>query len=300
MIPEFPKFKPIELGDKDEVEKITSKYPPYSDFNFVSMWSWDIKGEMRLSILNGNLVVRFTDYITGDPFYSFLGNNKTNETAETLLELSRAEELELKLKLVPEDSMKNIDTSKFEVTEDKDHFDYVLSAELLKDFSSPNSLVQRKKRGVNSLRREHSPSVEMLDLNNKDHREKIFEFIRESMPDEKVIEREFLAISRFLESYRDPNCIIMGAFIKSKLVGFCFTEILKNKFANFHFWKADTKTYKSLYSFLLQEKARLLGSKYASEFINIEQDLGIENLRKWKASFGSKFFLKKYVIALKK
>ena len=81
MIPEFPEFKKLELSDKEDVEAFTKKFPPYSDFNFVSMWSWDIKGEMRLSILNGNLVVRFTDYITGDPFYSFLGNNKTNETA---------------------------------------------------------------------------------------------------------------------------------------------------------------------------------------------------------------------------
>ena len=47
MLPEFPQFKKLELSDKEEVEKFTSKFPPYSDFNFVSMWSWDIKGEMR-------------------------------------------------------------------------------------------------------------------------------------------------------------------------------------------------------------------------------------------------------------
>jgi hypothetical protein len=49
MLPEFPKFKSIEISDKEDVEKITKKYPPYSDFNFVSMWSWDIKGDMRVS-----------------------------------------------------------------------------------------------------------------------------------------------------------------------------------------------------------------------------------------------------------
>jgi len=48
MLPEFPKFKGIELSDKEDVEKITHKYPSYSDFNFVSMWSWDIKGEMQI------------------------------------------------------------------------------------------------------------------------------------------------------------------------------------------------------------------------------------------------------------
>lgn len=65
MISEFPQFKKLELADKKDIEKFTSKFPPYSDFNFVSMWSWDIRGEMRVSQLNGNLVVRFTDYLTG-------------------------------------------------------------------------------------------------------------------------------------------------------------------------------------------------------------------------------------------
>ena len=111
MIPEFPQFKKLELSDKKDIEKFTSKFPPYSDFNFVSMWSWDIKGEMRLSVLNNNLVVRFTDYLTGNPFYSFLGDNKVNETAEQLLELSKNEGLKAELKLIPEDSVRSVDKS---------------------------------------------------------------------------------------------------------------------------------------------------------------------------------------------
>src|SRR3989344_9175835 len=98
MIPKFPQFKNLELSDKKDVEKFTSQFPPYSDFNFVSMWSWDVKGEMRLSTLNDNLVVRFTDYLTGKPFYSFLGNNKVNETAQTLINLSKKEGLKPELR----------------------------------------------------------------------------------------------------------------------------------------------------------------------------------------------------------
>jgi hypothetical protein len=29
MLPEFPKMKSIELSDREDVEKITKKYPPY-------------------------------------------------------------------------------------------------------------------------------------------------------------------------------------------------------------------------------------------------------------------------------
>ncbi len=54
MIPEFPNFKKLELSDREEVESVTNKFPPYSDFNFTSMWCWDINEDMRLSKLNGN------------------------------------------------------------------------------------------------------------------------------------------------------------------------------------------------------------------------------------------------------
>ena len=73
MIPGFPEFKKLELSNKEEIENFTSKFPPYSDFNFISMWCWDIKGETRISKFNNNLVVRFTDYLKGNPFFSFFG-----------------------------------------------------------------------------------------------------------------------------------------------------------------------------------------------------------------------------------
>ena len=89
MIPEFPQFKKLELSDRKDLEKFTSKFPPYSDFNFVSMWAWDTKGEMQISQLNGNLVVQFTDYINGKPFFSFLGDSLVLDTIKTLLDFSK-------------------------------------------------------------------------------------------------------------------------------------------------------------------------------------------------------------------
>src|SRR3989344_4189442 len=127
MIPEFPEFKKLELSDKEDVEAFTKKFPPYSDFNFVSMWSWNIKDEIKISQLNNNFVVCFTDYITGEPFCSFLGDNKVNETAEKLIELSKKEGLEPKLKLVPEEAVNGSLEKKFEAVLDQDTYDYIFS-----------------------------------------------------------------------------------------------------------------------------------------------------------------------------
>src|SRR3990167_9661654 len=165
MIPEFPEFKKLELSDKEDVEVFTKKFPPYSDFNFVSMWSWDIKGEMRLSQLNNNLVVRFTDYLTGDPFFSFLGDNEVNDTIKKLLEFSKSEGLRIKLKLIPECSIKNADITKYNIKEDEDNSDYIYNVQLISEYKGAS--FSDKRNNVNHFVKSF-PKIYVELLNLKD------------------------------------------------------------------------------------------------------------------------------------
>ena len=125
MIPEFPQFKSLELSDKKDVEKFTVQFLPYSDFNFSNIWIWDLKKEMKLSILNNNLVVRFTDYLSGKPFLSFLGKNMVNETAKDLIIFSENKYKTDTLKFIPETVIKFLDKTKFEIIPDVDSHDYI-------------------------------------------------------------------------------------------------------------------------------------------------------------------------------
>lgn len=247
MIPQFPEWKSLELNDKEEVEKITSKYPPYSDFNFVSMWSWDIKDDMRISQLNGNLVVRFTDYLNGQPFFSFLGDNMVNETAEALLEFSKKEGMGAELKLVPECATKGIDTSKFEVKEDMDHFDYIILLSILKEYNTSHT--RSRKKAVKSLLNKFKPEVKLFDLSEIDNQKAVLRLVTERPKfDKNVIENELLAISRFITGHKEVSVLPIGVFVDSEMVGFIFSEVLNEKFAVSHFWKADIKVSQHLYS----------------------------------------------------
>lgn len=301
MLSEFPNFKPIELSDKEEVEKITSKYPPYSDFNFVSMWSWDIKGQMRLSRLNDNLVVRFTDYITGKPFYSFLGNNKVNETARELLELSRKEKLKPLLKLVPELSAFQLDSA-FGIVEDRDNFDYQYDIEKLvacqgKDFLTKRNLVNR------FLKKYPDAVASICDLGNSHTLGQILQLsqlweqnkIRNSS-DAKV-ENESAALNRMLVVPKNFQLLTVGVYSGDQLICFCVNEILSQENAISHFAKANIASSGS-YAFLMRENARLLKER-GVKLLNYEQDLGIVNLRFSKESFRPTGFLKKMICTLK-
>ena len=88
MITQFPDFKPLELFDKKYIETFTVQFPPYSDFNFTSIWAWNTNDKFQISNLNGNLVVLFYDYVSNNPFFSFIGSNKIEDTAARILEYS--------------------------------------------------------------------------------------------------------------------------------------------------------------------------------------------------------------------
>jgi hypothetical protein len=258
------------------------------------MWSWDIKGDMRVSQLNNNLVVRFTDYITGEPFFSFLGDNKANETVEKLLEFSKKEGLKAELKLISEEAVKTLDSAKFKIEEDRDNFDYVIPMSTIMTYDTPKT--KSKKRSVAGLIKSFKLETKLLDISDPWIQKKIMELM-EQRNGNSEIENESLAVSRLLVGYKEIDFLSIGIFLESDLVGFCFSQILNNGYATSHFWRVNIKISKSLYAYLMQEKAQLLNNM-GCRFINIEQDLGKEGLRKWKLSYDSNIYLKKYKVTI--
>lgn len=301
MIPNFPQFKKLEISDKTDVEKFTSKYPPYSDFNFVSLLSWNIKDEMRLSVLNDNLVVHFNDYLTGKLFYSFLGDNKINETVEELLELSKKEGLEPKIKLVSEISIKNIDRKKYQVEEDPNNYDYIYKNENLANFSGEKFKNKRcllKKFEASYL---DSHILISSDIDDKT-KEDIFRLDKKWAQD-KVgkmmdfdIKNEIQAVKNFfisLPDLTDSKFLFLCLYINTELIGFSISSIINQDYILCHFSKGNTK-YSGVYEYMLKKYGE--NAVKISHFMNYEQDLGLPGLRFSKNSFRPVSFLKKYVI----
>ncbi len=299
MIPEFPNFKKIELSDKEEVEKFTSKYPPYSDFNFVSIWSWDVVEEMKVSQLNGNLVVRFIDYITNEPFYSFLGSNKVNETAEALFELSKKEGIPVELKLIPEDSVQGLDNQKFKVIESQDNFDYVYDVTNLYKCAGGEYVAQRLY--INRFNKKYtSIEVKLLPIGSiqKDILElsERWRLERIGRDDELELKKEAESIKRIFD-FTDKNLIVVSIFHDNKLIAYAIDEVLNNGYSVCHFLKADV-SFVGAYAFLMQQSSRILSEDFGVKSLNLEQDLGIPSLRFSKNKFRPALFLKKYTVSL--
>lgn len=284
---------------------MTSNFPPYSDFNFVSMWSWNTLGMTEISKLNGNLVVKFTDYLTTKPFYSFLGNNNVNDTARKLLDLSVEQGLEPILKLIPEDSTVGMDADLLIVQESRDHFDYILDNEILKDFSGPklNDHASFKRRFIEALG--GGVVTVVMDINDPLSRQGVVAlnetWVKNKTDEKKNVfpEIEFAAIKNFFRLEKDVNRFILSCvFYKKEMIAFTIDELLKDGYSVRHFMKANS-AFKGIYSYLISSSAEVLFHRGYNR-TNIEQDLGLMNLRQSKKSFQPVSFLKKYTVEYNK
>ncbi|KKR41871.1 hypothetical protein A2356_03730 [Candidatus Nomurabacteria bacterium RIFOXYB1_FULL_39_16] len=301
MIPEFPNFKKLELTDKEEVEKFTSKFPPYSDFNFTSLWAWDTNGKRMISKLNGNLVVQFTDYETCEPFFSFLGTNKPEHTARELIHFAEKSGVSSTLRFVPEESIKDLLKSDLLVEEDRDNFDYIFS---VSELASLRGIKFKEKRhSADGFLREYPDArFEFKELGDTVIREQIVavfhSWINKKELDKKAydFEQEEIAIKRSLKTASQQGLVVSCIYLHDIMIGFSIDEILPFQYSISHFIKADI-THQGIYDFLNRKLAQYLSSQGIA-YWNWEQDLGIEYIKKSKTSYRPVNFLKKYKVSL--
>jgi len=297
MIPLFPDFKKIELTDREEIDAHSAQFPPYSDFEFASLWSWDVKEEMRVSILNDNLVIRFTDYTTGEPFLSFLGTKDVNETAEELLSHAPSHHGPAVLHLIPEVSTVGLDPNLFLIEESRDHFDYVCDIERHVDYSIAELKSHRKLLRQFTDTYPHFERVS-LDITTEAVQRDVAEIFR-SWDENKgfIMTSEAFAYERFLSGASALSYTAVGIKIDDKLIAFHISSLPPGTCANALFSKGDV-AYRGIYPTLDHVVAQDL-IKHGYTHMNIQQDLGIDNLRKAKLLLHPAYLLKKYSVSLR-
>jgi len=301
-LPVFPFFKPIEFSDKGIFEYFSSKFEPYADYIFNNYYSWDTEGAHALSTLNNNLVLKFTDYVTGKPFLSFIGTNEVNNTITQLLTLAKDREFEPRLKLIPEvniSALKHADN--LNVQEDITSHDYIFSISEIAHLNGRH--YKSKRQAANKCSRLHSIKVIDASRDSNVYTE-ASDFLKEwnevklKSNSKLDLDYEQFAIKRMFDiSASQENVLLMLAYSNNKIVGFSVDELLHSGSVLSHYFKTLPQYY-GLTELLNQHVAQKLES-LGYENWNWQQDLGIENLRKMKLGYRPKKFLKKYIIERK-
>jgi hypothetical protein len=296
----FPAFVKLDIKHKDTLRDIASRFPPYSDYNFVSLFTWDTDGEVELATLNDNLVIKFSDYDDHSKFLTFLGTTKVAETIGLLIKYCKSSGLPVELKLIGEaviDAIPKLDRNNFVIKEDRDNHDYILSAANMSEMANFHP---KKRTKYNHFMREYGGKFNCNELNLSSEdvvaeiKQLVIDWQNIRGKEDEDTKREFAAINRCLKHAKEFNIVGYGTYIESKLVAFTLFEIVHNKTAMLHFGKTNT-THKGSNEHLQHNLAKYLQGLDV-ELMNNEQDLGVEGLRKSKEASLPVNFLKKYTI----
>lgn len=292
----FPNFKLLSIQDKKIFDEFLAQYPPYSDSNFVSLWSYNTEEDCAISTSNNNLVIRMRDYITNEPIYSFIGTSQVDETIKNIFSQLHNEQRPPVIKLVPEISILQIKNhDEFIIEEDRDSFDYIFSVQAHAELRG--EVMHKQKNFVNRFKSLY-PHIEVKKINLSDltvQAEVLYVF-DEWGKNKLDTEHEKIALQRLLKDANIiDNLFTIGLYDNVQLVGFVISELGKNDYAIGHFEKALATKYHGIYPYLNQNLAIALMEK-AYKYLNFEQDLGIEGLRRSKEQMNPIFYLKKYTI----
>jgi hypothetical protein len=302
MLPEFPWFKPIDLSDRPAVDAMIAGYPPFADFNFVELWCWN-RGQLGgIATLDGNLVVRWEDVITGELFLSFIGTNKVERTAEKLIAYAKERGIEPRLQAVPGvvvNSGADFGDALI-VEEDMHNGDYLLSVS--EWAAMAGSRFRNKRNAIHRLERKHQPHLVRLDLRDESPRQEIMNLCRTWADQRQRIsdetEAEFTAIENLLDLAQElelNRLVVVGVYTGSQMIGFSINEILPDDYALGHFAKADYR-FEGVYPYMLNGLSRILEDAGVI-YLNIEADLGDPGLAISKQLCNPAGRLRKFVIA---
>ncbi len=297
-IPHFPELKPLAWTDRPLVEAWVDRFPPYSDFNFLLMWCWHGYLGTELGWLHGNLVMRFSDYSSGERVYSLIGVNLIAETVAMLLDDAACKGLVPRLRLVPETVVAADHRlgQRFIVTEDVANVDHVLSTEAWSTLAGGK--FRNKRHVIRQLRARHAVEARVLSLADPAARTamlRLFEAWIARQPCPEAARHELHAFNRLVALGDDHRLLCLGLDVDGVVRGFTVNELLPGGYAMGHFMKADLDLPGCSPAVLQATCQELLRRGYA--YLNIMQDLGDPGIAHAKRLCRPVHGLRKYTIA---
>ncbi|CEO05511.1 DUF2156 domain-containing protein [Paraclostridium sordellii] len=188
---------------------------------------------------------------------------------------------------------------RFEYIEERDYFDYVYDAESLRTLKGRKN--QKKRNHLNYFIKEYEGRVEYKKLDKENFDDcitllKAWTVNKEENGDkEEGIDDEFVAIKKIFDHYDvlREDVKISGIYIDNKLEAFTIGEKINEHMAVIHIEKANPEI-RGLYPYINQQ---FLVNEFPDvEFVNREEDLGLEGLRKAKLSYHPCKFVEKYTV----
>lgn len=280
MIPRFPHTAELNLIQRQTIHPLLQQLPDgISEYTFANLYLFRKTHRYRVTqIKSGQIMIMGED--NQKSFFMSPFGLPAPDILQTFFDEFKS------MKCVPESDVAPLTELGYEVSEDRDNYDYLYSRQDLAEltgrkFSKKRNLI---KAFINNfdyvgkpLLEEHIPdALEVLDQWRSER----------DMPGDYEAAREALENCETLQ--------LCGGiyYTGDRPVAYSLgEELMQGRSFVIHFEKA-VSGYKGLWQFINQAFASILPDKY--DTINREQDLGVDGLRAAKMSYKPIGFVKKY------
>lgn len=292
-------FKDIEIDCKN----ILDKYFDLVDYEaceycFTTLYMWKDLYNTKYYVEDDFAIVAGEYENKGFIILPLAKKENMNKAFDFIIKNFEKQHKQIHLKAINKEVVEYLQSvygDRFEYIEERNNFDYIYNGESLRTLAGRKN--QKKRNHLNSFVKEYGDRVEYKKLEESDFDECINLLKEWSKDKEESIEldSEFKAIKRIFKNYEKlkDTLKISGIYIDSKLEAFSIGEMLNDNMAVIHVEKANADI-RGLYPYINQQF--LLNEFSDVEFVNREEDLGIEGLRKAKLSYHPVKFAEKYTV----
>nr|WP_306811788.1 phosphatidylglycerol lysyltransferase domain-containing protein [Paraclostridium bifermentans] len=292
-------FKDIEIDCKN----ILDKYFDLVDYEaceycFTTLYMWKDLYKTKYYVEDDFAIVAGEYENKGFIILPLAKKENMNKAFDFIIKNFEKQHKQIHLKAINKEVVEYLQSvygDRFEYIEERNNFDYIYDGESLRTLAGRKN--QKKRNHLNSFVKEYGDRVEYKKLEEADFDECINLLKEWSKDKDESIEldSEFKAIKRIFKNYEKlkDTLKISGIYIDSKLEAFSIGEMLNDNMAVIHVEKANADI-RGLYPYINQQF--LLNEFSDVEFVNREEDLGIEGLRKAKLSYHPVKFAEKYTV----
>jgi hypothetical protein len=297
--PIFPEMRPLTLEDCEAVSVLLAQARrDQSELTFTNLFMWRDAYQLQVSEIEGNLAIFSW---RADPEDSFLfpplGTSANSATVRRCLEHMKASGHSPTLARATEADLTRLGLAEpeFVIESDRDNWDYVYLVKDLIELSG--NRYHRKRNHLEQFKSQHSFVYRRLtpelvpacqDLQDKWCDEKHCDLVATLRAEARAV-KEVLANFELLGV--TGGCIE----IEGKIEAFTLGELLNPDTVVIHIEKANA-AFHGLYQLINQQFLEQQWSHV--QFVNREQDLGIEGLRKAKESYLPHHLVEKFTVKL--
>lgn len=310
MLPNFPQFSPINSLNLLDYHEYTKQFPLHCDYSPNNLMVW-LSGYEAVygSWLNGNLVLRISGVLYGvrnewsvSRWMTIIGNREAEQTLRYIYAVYP----NIELRMVPDYFAEQIsDTQSYEVLVDGANTDYILRVDNLmckvgKDYTW-------YRRRLNRFTRDYGKSVRVKELNVQSnvHTREVLNALdrwysgilsRKKENDEEGADVQAIQRLFNLQRILHVKHSILGLYINGYLEGFTIYHIpyetMSMALGNHTICNKDIN---GAFDYLLDQTVHRLHAQ-GIQYLNSEQDMGLEGIRYHKSLLKPVMFHKRYTI----